>query len=111
MRISDWSSDVCSSDLRPRCAISLPLVIAARRVEPLGKRRLSRRRTLAFLRLLLQGDGLQAELVVLHCCGFELQPCAQLADFLDRKSVVEGKRVSVRVVFGGCRIIKKKNNT
>src|SRR3546814_20091650 len=55
MRISDWSSDVCSSDL-----------------------------TLAFLRLLLQGDGLQAELVVLHCCGFELQPCAQIADFLGR---------------------------
>src|SRR3546814_21197483 len=130
MRISDWSSDVCSSDLRPRCAISLPLVIAARRVEPLGKRRLSRRRTLAFLRLLLQGDGLQAELVVLHCCGFELQPCAQIADFLgrycgrqpgselfeplrprcdgDRKSVVSGKSVSVRVDLGGRRLIKKK---
>src|SRR3546814_16156753 len=28
----------------------------------------------------------------------------------DRQSVVEGKRVSVRVDLGGCRIIKKKNN-
>src|SRR3546814_20051673 len=28
---------------------------------------------------------------------------------LDRKSVVEGKSVSVRVDLGGCRIIKKKN--
>src|SRR3546814_11189867 len=27
----------------------------------------------------------------------------------DRKSVVEGKSVSVRVDLGGCRIIKKKN--
>src|SRR3546814_18061877 len=30
---------------------------------------------------------------------------------LDRKSVVEGKSVSVRVDLGGRRIIKKKNNT
>src|SRR3546814_18175828 len=29
----------------------------------------------------------------------------------DRKSVVEGKGVSVRVDLGGCRIIKKKNIT
>src|SRR3546814_20590665 len=28
---------------------------------------------------------------------------------LDRKSVVEGKRVSVRLDLGGCRIIKQKN--
>src|SRR3546814_11669438 len=28
----------------------------------------------------------------------------------DRKSVVEGKRVSVRVDIGGCRLIKKKTN-
>src|SRR3546814_12275219 len=28
---------------------------------------------------------------------------------LDRKSVVSGKRVSVRVDLGGCRIMKKKN--
>src|SRR3546814_13089014 len=29
----------------------------------------------------------------------------------DRKSVVKGKRVSVRVALGGCRIIKKKIKT
>src|SRR3546814_17900131 len=40
--------------------------------------------TSLFRSLLLQGEGLQAELVVLHCCGFELQPCAQIADFLGR---------------------------
>src|SRR3546814_15090755 len=31
--------------------------------------------------------------------------------WVDRKSVVEGKSVSVRVVLGGRRIIKKKNKT
>src|SRR3546814_12077161 len=33
----------------------------------------------------------------------------ELPALLDRKSVVEGKRVSVRVDLGGRRIIKKKN--
>src|SRR3546814_15789856 len=32
-------------------------------------------------------------------------------DEIDRKSVVEGKSVSVRVDLGGCRIIKKKTKT
>src|SRR3546814_12086867 len=32
-----------------------------------------------------------------------------LADSGDRKSVVQGKSVSVRVGVGGCRIIKQKN--
>src|SRR3546814_17510779 len=35
---------------------------------------------------------------------------AMRRDFADRKSVVEGKSVSVRVDLGGRRIIKKKNN-
>src|SRR3546814_15563988 len=35
---------------------------------------------------------------------------ALLPDELDRKSVVSGKSVSVRVDLGGRRIIKKKNN-
>src|SRR3546814_12416811 len=34
----------------------------------------------------------------------------QAYDFLDRKSVVEGKIVSVRVDLGGRRLIKKKKN-
>src|SRR3546814_15219556 len=79
MRISDWSSDVCSSDLlraggrrdRRRDAPGQRRGAAPRRR---GRRlRRGRRRT-------------------------------------DRKSVVSGKSVSVRVDLGGRRIIKKKNN-
>ena len=64
----------------------MPFVIAACRVELLGEGRLSGCRAFAFLCLLLQGDGLQTELVILHCSGFELQPCSQIADFLGRGS-------------------------
>src|SRR3546814_14369566 len=70
MRISDWSSDVCSSDLGPcprissTCGAAWPRFAASDRPP----RRWS-----------------------------------------DRKSVVEGMSVSVRVDLGGRRIIKKKN--
>src|SRR3546814_20310472 len=72
MRISDWSSDVCSSDL--------PFFVGpVRRV-----------------RGALPHPTCQP--AVGWCAG-------------DRKSVVEGKSVSVRVDLGGRRIIKKKNET
>src|SRR3546814_12200178 len=100
MRISDWSSDVCSSDLMAATSdpvpnhISLPDVPGWTRVdyrpsypwkphfagadhELLGRYR--------------NGGGLEADLAI------------------DRKSVVSGKSVSVRVDLGGRRIIKKKN--
>src|SRR3546814_2943919 len=95
LRISVWSSDVCSSDLGG--ADDLDLRIA-------GKHR---RHQLA------------------HQCGIvdhqNADPCHCLLLCLvlsrvarneprDRKSVVEGKRVSVSVDLGGRRIIKKKNN-
>src|SRR3546814_15032658 len=91
MRISDWSSDVCSSDLhnffvgsRPAlrdlgdrcCAVSLePGVPHEPRV-----------------RSLTSGD---------FACQHDLEG--------DRKRVVSGKSVSVRVDLGGRHIIKKKN--
>src|SRR3546814_13971911 len=68
MRISDWSSDVCSSDLeRPRAWPLDALFDDRRPADRLGIRRWQ----------------------------------------LDRKSVVQGKSVSVRVDLGGRRIIKK----
>src|SRR3546814_13037186 len=42
---------------------------------------------------------------------FRWQPQSLLDDFGDRKSVVEGKSVSVRVALGGGRIIKKKKKS
>src|SRR3546814_19360312 len=89
MRISDWSSDVCSSDLnQPReppkrktrgCRHPRTLACSIRRRNDF------RRRSGAF------------------------HPQAASSPFAaDRKSVVEGKSVSVRVDLGGRRIIKKK---
>src|SRR3546814_2112858 len=92
MRISDWSSDVCSSDLlrrthrparrRPRRAarVAGPCVPAARRLDR------------GAVRPRPPDDH---------------RPRARL----DRKSVVSGKSVSVRVDIGGRRIIKKKLTT
>src|SRR3546814_19023006 len=74
MRISDWSSDVCSSDLPERN------------------------------RALLEEAGFEV-----------ISPFFRSLWFTgwwgrDRKSVVKGKSVSVRVDLGGRRIIKKKRN-
>src|SRR3546814_17465221 len=101
MRISDWSSDVCSSDL----------VATDRQGDPQGRddrqrfgvRRISARRR--------EGGGRPRRRV---------RPLARDADQLrdlgraaarsmrDRKSVVWGKGVSVRVDLGERRVIKKK---
>src|SRR3546814_15188969 len=92
VRISDWSSDVCSSDLRARRRIRAARI---RRTAPqvgIGARgqfdELSRFRTMEGP--LPAGSGRY---------GMALSP--------DRKSVVQGKRVSVRVDRGGRRICKK----
>src|SRR3546814_17730755 len=77
MRISDWSSDVCSSDLRQDAL--------DRAVEP---------------RRVAAGEIGARGAVVRHE--------ERVADEGDRKSVVSGKSVSVRVDLGGRRIIKKK---
>src|SRR3546814_13605121 len=87
MRISDWSSDVCSSDLPHRRGMAETLRKLSTVPPP---------RRAGWLRLV---------------------PAATLALFLgpigaglalDRKSGVEGKRVSVRVDLGGRSILKQK---
>src|SRR3546814_17560782 len=92
MRISDWSSDVCSSDLSDRRAdrrdagfqrhdparIDLGEYLSAARPCPPRRAR-----------------GVRAR------CGDRRT--------LDRKSGVEGKSVSVRVDLGGRRSLNKKN--
>src|SRR3546814_20477009 len=79
MRISDWSSDVCSSDL---------LLAAAG--WPNGK---------------------SVMLLVGHQPALGQAIALLLGMQKDRKSVVEGKSVSVRVDTGGRRIIRQKKKT
>src|SRR3546814_21154983 len=96
MRISDWSSDVCSSDLPdvlqhllPAPSIRWPRL---RLIDSQGNFRIIHK----------QGSGPGG----LHRSEADL---ARDHFQQDRKSVVEGKGVSVRVDLGGRRIIKTKN--
>src|SRR3546814_14161379 len=94
MRISDWSSDVCSSDLpRRRCRGTAP-----------G----DRRRTGGGSPYRARGAYADADRRPWRC-GEWTPPSPDLR--LDRKSVVSGKSVSVRVDLGGRRIIKKHTKT
>src|SRR3546814_18352695 len=90
MRISDWSSDLCSSDLR--LALHAVGRTAARRKR---RDRGSRQR-----------GGHPFRIAAGSVCD-RLDRAGHRHP--DRKSVVQGKRVSVRVVLGGRRIIKKRN--
>src|SRR3546814_16636525 len=93
MRISDWSSDVCSSDLR---------TVARRRVEHGTAGR-------GVLRRFPQPHRTQADAPAVPGRGHADDAGRRRQGA--RKSVVEGKSVSVRGDLGGSRIIKKKNQT
>src|SRR3546814_18873630 len=103
MRISDWSSDVCSSDLHPASCIwswrcPRPCMSGSCRREPA-------RATVSLSvehRLDIASDH----------PGWRCTEQPHMPKYyptLDRKSVVEGKSVSVRVDHGGRRSSKKKN--
>src|SRR3546814_14699007 len=98
MRISDWSSDVCSSD---REAFAVGAVGFRIGLAEGGMQHCEGRLEVAepFHRRLDE-----------HVAGEEGMPgaFADHAHRQDRKSVVEGKSVSVRVDLRGRRIIKKK---
>src|SRR3546814_11102922 len=87
MRISDWSSDVCSSDLFKGNASAHP----------------TREHSAQFH---LQSGG-RCRDDGNHAC--RCSSVSRSHRTRDRKSVVYGKSVSVRVDLGGRRIIKKKN--
>src|SRR3546814_14507880 len=103
MRISDWSSDVCSSDL-PNLKPFLRSGEHGIELRPAGERY---RSDLALIRRIYDRVAVG---VLPVTADTELQIGIGHHDLspLDRKSVVEGKSVSVRVDLGGCRIIKKK---
>src|SRR3546814_17561562 len=100
MRISDWSSDVCSSDL------------------PVGAERLgggANRADLGVRGGVVErprgvGGDREDDTVTHHCRADGDFVRARGIRGRDRKSVVSGKRVSVRVDIGGRRSIKKKKN-
>src|SRR3546814_18715476 len=88
MRISDWSSDVCSSDLY---LVVMSAILPPRAADwPYGVQQLVEK--LASIDA-LKGDPRLVELQ---------------RRIADRKSVVSGKREAVRVDLGGRRILKKK---
>src|SRR3546814_15199896 len=123
MRISDWSSDVCSSDLavgrgegrevatRPRREAAVPL--GRRQVERFRRQRLvdPAAAVAAALdlaaRLMEIRDGLQSRVTRLEGLVVEREDGLRQVDE-DRKSVVKGQSVSVRVRTGGRRILRKK---
>src|SRR3546814_19420425 len=100
MRISDWSSDVCSSDLGLRLCAGLPLgapwQVASEYIAVVG--RLHGLAIMANALSPCQG-GVKAILVAIN---------NRLRTGTDWKKVVSGKSVSVRVELGGRRILKKK---
>src|SRR3546814_13283919 len=98
MRISDWSSDVCSSDLAgdvQAAGVGVGLEHVPQ-VAPV---------LLPHVAHQVRGqhavDGAFAGVL-------RFKPRARVAVQLDRKSVVKGKSVSVRVDLGGRRSINKK---
>src|SRR3546814_18076999 len=116
MRISDWSSDVCSSDLT--WGVSLILQQAARDLfgatgvsvtapawldgaVTLGSQSLPMTRLFIMLVAIAVLGGLALFLRFTRA-GLLVRAVK------DRKSVVSGKSVSVRVDLGGRRFIKKK---
>src|SRR3546814_12390229 len=95
MRISDWSSDVCSSDLPARGMVPDTTIKRYHNCPPHDARRLP-----PPVRCLLYPPARPG-----HAARGDL-------DDSDRKSVVSGKSVSVRVDLGGRRCLKtKRKNT
>src|SRR3546814_15349220 len=105
MRISDWSSDVCSSDL---ARAEQPAVVAAGdgvqagRLAAVGMHAGVHQRTFNVARpISTSTTEMIQKRTITRGSGQPLR---------DRKSVVEGKSVSVRVDLGGRRNLKKKKS-
>src|SRR3546814_17299153 len=96
MRISDWSSDVCDSDLFWRTGSPDRANRAGRRPPPCSPRCSP---PASASRRFSRSDRIRR--------WQDIHPAAHPAR-KDRKSVVYGTSVSVGVDIGGCRIINKK---
>src|SRR3546814_19257223 len=122
MRISDWSSDVCSSDLKVRLILTYPPSTGrnfAEVIRAIDSLQLTDVQSVATPVNWEQGEEviispkLSAEDAHAHFPqGFRtLKPYLRSVDLnqsAHRKSVAEGKSVSVGVDLGGGRLHKKK---
>src|SRR3546814_13601887 len=107
MRISDWSSDVCSSDLLELGNRRLPAQEFRRAaIEKNGGEAESGSEEQLMIRLCASGFGTGQYLGIKTGASHGTGP--PWAKAIDRKSDVTGKSVSVRVDLGGRRILKKK---
>src|SRR3546814_12521364 len=105
MRISDWSSDVCSSDL---CHL---LTVGDRQLAVLLRSQAREEITEARLRCGGAGEPVRIKRAIVAdepCRHGAPPPVPRAAACSDRKSVEQGKSVSVRVDLGGGRIIQTK---
>src|SRR3546814_13558169 len=107
MRICDWSSDVCSSDLLAYGDHPRQLLDAYR---PAGARRAP---VVVFVHggaFIRGAKDISAAMYANVATWFARQGCLgiNMEYRLDRKSVVWGKSVSVRLDLGGRGIIQKK---
>src|SRR3546814_13074267 len=111
MRISDWSSDVCSSDLwcRPAKYSSTPQTSAPASANP--QPRSAARHDDSARRLIHTSGTTQNTVASAEPHSSETACAARVAwPDPDRQRVGLGKRVSVRVAFGVGRIIQHKQN-
>src|SRR3546814_11902288 len=107
MRISDWSSDVCSSDLEAeqRQLIQIAAAAGMRIIGPnaQGVANFQNGMVANFSTMFTQLDPCDGPVAVVSQSG-----ATGAAIYTDRKSDVEGQSVSVRVDIGGGRLIKTK---
>src|SRR3546814_13123883 len=111
MRIGEWSSDVCPSDLYVDIRIIVPApfrcIYAIARKDDVGLRHLYLRHGVTGAR---HHVGLIGEGKALVAARDGESRLARRRD-LDRQSVVSGNSVSVRLYYGGRRIINKNIRT
>src|SRR3546814_17905655 len=96
MRISDWSSDVCSSDLLANVPLTLPTESLMNGLSTRTPENSS------------NPTSIEKKMTTSRIVGRNAFSSSRKA--LDRKRVVKGKRVVVRDERGGGRIMNKKNN-
>src|SRR3546814_15643788 len=118
MRISDWSSDVCSSDLRLAGDWTGAQSGGLRQIAGADAGKLGHlvHATNSFTALALPSAGCgpgadRANCARAAACAILRTSPREPAPAVDRKSVGSGKSVSVRVDLGGRWIIKKKKRT